>query len=100
MSTGRPRASPQNRAAAWMASVRQSMMMALRRERCMASSVRPVRRVLRPAVALDAHDAEPLAGRRFHHGPALQLLEHLRAEPLEARDLGGDVVGLDIDVHA
>src|SRR5215468_977863 len=50
----------------------------------------------RPALGLD--DAELLTGRRQHHPPGLDLLDALGAERLEARHLGLDVVGLDVEV--
>ena len=46
------------------------------------------------------HHAKALAGRRFHDPPALDEAIALRAELLEARDFGVEVVGLDVDVHA
>lgn len=52
------------------------------------------------ARALDLDDAEALAGRRLHHHPAIEPARDLGAQLLEARDLGGDVVGLDVDVDA
>src|SRR5947207_15845668 len=52
------------------------------------------------AEALDAHDAEALAGGRFHHHPTLEPVHDCCAELLEARDFGGDIVGFDVDVDA
>src|SRR5690606_13560880 len=49
---------------------------------------------------LDLDHAEAVASRRFHHDPGLHVLHALRAEFFEARDLGFDVVGLDVEVHA
>src|ERR1700727_1855078 len=43
-----------------------------------------------------AHHAESLAGGRFHHPPALNLLNALRAELLEPPHLGIDVVSFDV----
>src|SRR6185503_5098445 len=56
--------------------------------------------VLVEVLVLGPHDAEALAGRRLHDDPGLDLPEALRAELLEPADLGFDVVGLDIEVHA
>ena len=39
-------------------------------------------------------------GRSSHDYPALELLIDGRAELLEASDFGGNVVRLDVDVHA
>jgi hypothetical protein len=39
--------------------------------------------------ALDTHDAEALAGRRFHHHPALKPICDLGAQLLQPRDFGG-----------
>ena len=50
--------------------------------------------------ALDTHDAEALAGRRFHHHPALKPICDLGAQLLQPRDFGGNIVGLDVDVDA
>src|SRR6185295_9399745 len=55
---------------------------------------------LREARALHADDAEALAGGRAHDDPTLHALVDCRAQLLEARDFGGDVVGFDVDVHA
>src|ERR1700722_17730891 len=38
--------------------------------------------------------AESLAGRRLHHHPALETIDHLGAELCQAFDFGGDIVGL------
>jgi hypothetical protein len=46
------------------------------------------------------HHAEPVAGRRFHHPPALDEGDLLRPELLQARGFGIDVVGFDVQVHA
>src|SRR6202161_823829 len=43
------------------------------------------------------HHAKALAGRRFHHPPGLDRPNPLRAQPLQAADLGLDVVSLDIE---
>src|SRR5262249_33937401 len=56
--------------------------------------------VLREARPLYPHNAEALAGRRLHHHPALGAIHHRRAQPFEASHLGGNVVGLDVYVHA
>src|SRR5690348_11003896 len=41
-----------------------------------------------------------LPARRLHHDPTRQFLHHFRAELLQALHFGGDIVGLDVDVHA
>jgi hypothetical protein len=46
--------------------------------------------------ALDLDDAEALAGLRLHHHRALERARDLGAEPLEPRNLRGDVVGLEL----
>ena len=51
-------------------------------------------------IALHPDDAEALAGRRPHDDPALQRLVDGGAELLEPLHLGGDIVRLDVDVHA
>src|SRR5262245_59452796 len=56
--------------------------------------------VLREARALYPHNAEALAGRCLHDDPALRTIHHRRAQPFEAAHLGGNVVGLDVYVHA
>src|SRR5262245_1200782 len=56
--------------------------------------------VLVEVLVLRPHDAEPLAGRRLHDDPGLDLLETFRAELLEPPHLRLDVVGLDVEVHA
>src|SRR5262245_35053460 len=56
--------------------------------------------VLRKARALYPHNAEALAGRRLHDDPALGAIHHRRAQPFETSHLGGNVVGLDVYVHA
>ena len=68
-----------------------------------ASSTRgliPAVGVLREPRALYPHYAEALAGRRLHDDPALGAIHHRRAQPFEASHLGGNVVGLDVYVHA
>src|SRR5262245_46796805 len=56
--------------------------------------------VLRKARALYPHNAKALAGRRLHDDPALGAIHHRRAQPFETSHLGGNVVGLDVYVHA
>jgi hypothetical protein len=56
--------------------------------------------VLGEARTLDLDDAEALAGRRLHHHPAREPARDPGAQVLEPRDLGFDVVGLDVDVDA
>ena len=46
------------------------------------------------------HDAERQARRVAHHGPVLEHVDDLGAETLQPGDLGGDVVGMEIDVDA
>src|SRR5262245_55085882 len=68
-----------------------------------ASSTRgliPAVGVLREARALYPHNAEAMAGRRLHDDPALGAIHHRRAQPFKAAHLGGNVVGLDVYVHA
>src|ERR1700728_1105393 len=57
-------------------------------------------RVLRESGSLDSYDAEALSSWRLHHDPTLQAIDNLRAQRLKARDLGGNVVALNIDVYA
>ena len=54
--------------------------------------------VVAQGAALGADDAEAMAGGRLHDPPGADLAQALGAEGLEARDLGGDVVGLDVQV--
>src|SRR5262245_60421044 len=63
-------------------------------------SLIPAVGVLREARALYPHNAEALAGRCLHDDPALRTIHHRRAQPFEAAHLGGNVVGLDVYVHA
>ena len=56
--------------------------------------------VFREAGSLDANDAEPLTGGRLHHHPALQAVDHLGAQFLQASHFGGDVVSLNVQVDA
>src|SRR5262245_48316643 len=56
--------------------------------------------VLGETGTLYPYDAKALTGRRLHHDPAFQAVHHLRAELLQARHFGRDVVSLDIDVDA
>src|SRR5262249_59336964 len=63
-------------------------------------SLIPAVGVLREARALYPHNAEALAGRRLHDDPALRTIHHRGAQPFEAVHLGGNVVGLDVYVHA
>src|SRR5690606_4104095 len=51
-------------------------------------------------LALLADHAEAVAAGGFHHPPALAELDLLRTELFQARDLGFDVVGLDVEVDA
>jgi hypothetical protein len=65
-----------------------------------ARHLQPSIRVLRESGALDSYDAEALRGGRLHHYPTLQANHDLRAQHLKARNLGGNVVALNIDVYA
>src|SRR5258708_21647538 len=56
--------------------------------------------VLRKTGTLYPYDAEALAGRRLHHRPAFEAIHHLGAQLRQARHFGGDIVGLDVYVHA
>src|SRR4029077_7330720 len=56
--------------------------------------------VLGKARTLRPHHAEPLAGGRLHHHPALQGSDHSGAVLFQPAHLRGNVVGLDVDVHA
>ena len=49
---------------------------------------------------MHSYDAETLAGGSLHHYPTLQALDHLGAQSLEARHLGGNVIALNVDVNA
>src|SRR5262245_38872296 len=60
----------------------------------------PAVRILREAGALHADDAESLARGRLHHNPPLQSGNDPSTQLLQAGDLGGKVVGLDVDVDA
>src|SRR5205085_2581699 len=51
-------------------------------------------------IALRAHDAEALAGRRLHDPPSFHFADALRAEAFQARRLRVDVVRLDVEVKA
>ena len=46
-----------------------------------------------------AHDAEAMAGGRFHHPPAFDEADPARAELFQSICLGIDVVALDVQVH-
>jgi transposase len=50
--------------------------------------------------ALRVHDAEAVAGRRFHHDPAPHEANALGAQLFQARGFGLEVVALDVEVHA
>src|SRR2546430_15254097 len=63
-------------------------------------SLIPAVGVLRKVRALYPHNAEALAGRRLRDDPAPGAIHHRRAQPFEASHLGGNVVGLDVYVHA
>src|SRR5215472_18426286 len=56
--------------------------------------------VLRETGTLYPHDAEALACGRLHHDPALKAIHNFRAELLQARHFGRDVVGLDVYMDA
>jgi hypothetical protein len=49
---------------------------------------------------LYSYDTEALPGGGLHHYPTLYAIHNLRAQRLEALDLSGYVVALDIDVYA
>src|SRR5579872_6504843 len=61
------------------------------------SSLPPIR-LLGELRTLCPHDAEALPGGRFHHPPALDLGDPLGAQLLQPRDLGIDIVGLDVEM--
>src|SRR5882724_12080051 len=63
-------------------------------------SLGPAADVLRETRTLHPDDAEALTGGRLHHHPTLQAIDHRSAQLLQARHLGWDVVGLDVDVDA
>ena len=46
------------------------------------------------------HHAEAVSGRRFHHPPAVDELDLLRAQRFQACGFGIDVIGFDVQVHA
>ena len=46
------------------------------------------------------YDAEALACGRLHHDPALKAIHNFRAQLLQARHFGRDVVGLDVYMDA
>ena len=56
----------------------------------------------RGAVVVLAHPdhAETLAIRCLHHPPALDERDPGRTQRFQPRDLGVDVIGLDVEVHA
>jgi hypothetical protein len=43
--------------------------------------------------------AEQQPGRVLHHLPGMHLLHAAGAKPLQPRDLGGQVISVDIQVH-
>lgn len=49
---------------------------------------------------MNADHAQESSSRRLHHHPAFQTAGDLGAELLQARDLGGNVICLDIDMDA
>src|SRR5258708_10419741 len=60
----------------------------------------PLVGILRKSGTLNSHDTEALTGGRLHHHPALQAVHDSGTQLFKAAHLGGDVVGLDVDVDA
>src|SRR5450432_15370 len=60
----------------------------------------PLIGILRKTGTLYSDNAEALAGGRLHHHPTLQTVNHSRAQFFQSAHLGGNVVGLDVYVHA
>src|SRR5258708_38378501 len=56
--------------------------------------------ILRKSGTLNSHHTEPLAGGRLHHDPTLQAVHDSGAQLFKAAHLGGNVVGLDVDMYA
>ena len=56
--------------------------------------------VLREAGTLHAHDAEALAGWRFHDNPSFQSVDYLRTQFRQARHFGRNIIGFNVDVYA
>src|SRR5688500_9843266 len=51
------------------------------------------------SIPLHLDDAEALPCRSFHHPPALHLRDATGTKLLESRDLGREIIRLDVDVH-
>src|SRR5688500_4374926 len=98
--TGRPKASLQNSVAPARSSVWQSMMKPARRLRWAMSLVLPGVQMRTERSALLAHHAEAMAAGRFHHPPALDELDLLRAQPDQPFGLGIDIIAFDVEVDA
>src|SRR5579863_9545219 len=47
-----------------------------------------------------AHHAEPLSRRCFHHPPGMYRLDALGAQFFQPADLGLDIVGFNVEMHA
>src|ERR1700758_28392 len=62
-------------------------------------SLFPTIGILREPWALYSHHTEPLPAGRLHHHPAFEAINHLSTQLLQARHLGGNVIGFNVDMN-